>query len=82
MGQGWGVAFWLRYYKVNNRLVFCIFMTGPVKKCGTLKIVHERFKSTRGSNQSVLTEFQQSFETAKQHNKDIEPLLPKAQVSY
>ncbi|XP_072037718.1 LOW QUALITY PROTEIN: DNA-directed RNA polymerase III subunit RPC1-like [Amphiura filiformis] len=64
----------------SNICPHCSVRNGPVKKCGTLKIVHERFKSTRAMDESIITEFQASFETAKQHNKDIEPLLSKAQV--
>ena len=59
----------------------CVFVTiGQVKKCGTLKIVHEKFKSTRRGREAVMVQFQADLDIAKKHNKDIEPLLSKAQV--
>ncbi|XP_071808638.1 DNA-directed RNA polymerase III subunit RPC1-like isoform X1 [Asterias amurensis] len=57
----------------------CGMFNGQVKKCGTLKIVHEKFKSTRRGRESALVQLQADLGTAKKHNKDIEPLLSKAQ---
>lgn len=51
-----------------------------VKKCGLLKIIHDKYKQRKGTD-PVIEEFMGSFEAAMEHNKDIEPLLSKTQVS-
>ena len=51
-----------------------------MKKCGPLKIIHEKWKVNRKNPDNVIKEFQGSLEIAMEHNKDIEALLPKAQV--
>jgi DNA-directed RNA polymerase III subunit RPC1 len=48
-----------------------------VKKCGLLKILHDKFKSGK-KNESVIEEYVQSFSTAKECNKEIEPLINKS----
>ncbi|XP_035660991.1 DNA-directed RNA polymerase III subunit RPC1-like [Branchiostoma floridae] len=57
----------------------CGALNGPVKKCGLLKIVHERYKSTKKVVDPVVTDFQSSFQSAVEHNKEIEGLIPRAQ---
>lgn len=54
--------------------------TGMVKKCGLLKIIHDKYKQRKGTD-PVIEEFMGSFEAAMEHNKDLEPLLSKTQVS-
>ena len=51
-----------------------------VKKCGLLKIIHDKYKQRKGVD-PVIEEFKGSFEAAMEHNKDIEPLLNKTQVN-
>lgn len=51
-----------------------------VKKCGLLKIIHDKYKQRKGTD-PVIEEFMGSFEASMEHNKDIEPLLSKTQVS-
>ena len=51
-----------------------------MKKCGLLKILHEKLKQTRKIDAAVLAEYVHSFEEAIEHNREIEPLLNKAQV--
>lgn len=51
-----------------------------VKKCGLLKIIHDKYKQRKGTD-PVIEEFMGSFEAAMEHNKDLEPLLSKTQVS-
>ena len=51
-----------------------------VKKCGLLKIIHDKYKQRKGID-PVIEEFKGSFEAAMEHNKDIEPLLNKTQVN-
>ncbi|XP_030835383.1 DNA-directed RNA polymerase III subunit RPC1 isoform X1 [Strongylocentrotus purpuratus] len=64
----------------KNQICFqCNSYNGPVKKCGPLKIIHERWKVNRKNPEKVLKQFQSSLDTAIEHNKDIESLLPKAQ---
>ena len=55
---------------------------GTVKKCGMLKIVHEKFKHNKRNVDPALTMFVQSFDDALEHNKEIEALLPKTQVRH
>ncbi|XP_077989635.1 DNA-directed RNA polymerase III subunit RPC1-like [Glandiceps talaboti] len=59
----------------------CGALNGQVKKCGLLKIVHEKYKSSRKIVDPVVSEFQSSFGTAIDHNKEIEALLSRAQES-
>ncbi|XP_051928207.1 DNA-directed RNA polymerase III subunit RPC1 [Hippocampus zosterae] len=57
----------------------CSAFNGTVKKCGLLKIIHEKYKTTKKDAEPFVSEFLQSFETAIEHNKAIEPLLARAQ---
>lgn len=50
---------------------------GVVKKCGLLKILHDKFKSGK-KNEPIIKEFVESFSTAKEYNKEIEPLISKS----
>lgn len=61
--------------------VFFLFRSiGTVKKCGLLKIIHEKYKTTKKVVDPFVSEFLQSFDMAVEHNKMIEPLLNRAQV--
>lgn len=61
----------------------CIFdALGTVKKCGLLKIIHEKYKTTKKVVDAFVSEFLQSFDTAIEHNKMLEPLLSRAQVTF
>lgn len=55
---------------------------GPVKKCGLLKIIHEKYKTTKKVVDPFVSEFLQSFDIAIEHNKVLEPLLSRAQVTF
>ncbi|KAM9325606.1 DNA-directed RNA polymerase III subunit RPC1 [Gastrophryne carolinensis] len=57
----------------------CGAFNGPVKKCGLLKIIHEKYKTTKKVVDPMVTHFLQSFETAIEHNKEVEALLNRAQ---
>uniref|UniRef100_A0A3Q2QKV0 DNA-directed RNA polymerase subunit n=1 Tax=Fundulus heteroclitus TaxID=8078 RepID=A0A3Q2QKV0_FUNHE len=57
----------------------CGAFNGPVKKCGLLKIIHEKFKTTKKVVDAFVSDFLQSFDIAIEHNKLMEPLLPRAQ---
>ncbi|XP_041671640.1 DNA-directed RNA polymerase III subunit RPC1 isoform X1 [Cheilinus undulatus] len=57
----------------------CAAFNGPVKKCGLLKIIHEKYKTTKKVVDPFVSEFMQSFDTAIEHNKVMEPLLTRAQ---
>lgn len=46
-----------------------------------LKIIHEKYKTNKKVMDPIVSSFLQSFETAIEHNKEVEPLLGKAQVS-
>uniref|UniRef100_A0A8C5QXP4 DNA-directed RNA polymerase subunit n=1 Tax=Leptobrachium leishanense TaxID=445787 RepID=A0A8C5QXP4_9ANUR len=59
--------------------LYCGAFNGSVKKCGLLKIIHEKYKSTKKVVDSVVSHFLQSFETAIEHNKEVETLLTRAQ---
>lgn len=54
---------------------------GPVKKCGLLKIIHEKYKTNKKVVDPFVSEFLQSFDIAIEHNKVLEPLLSRAQVT-
>lgn len=57
----------------------CAAFNGPVKKCGLLKIIHEKYKTTKKVVDPFVSDFMQSFDTAIEHNKLVEPLLTRAQ---
>ncbi|XP_061561562.1 DNA-directed RNA polymerase III subunit RPC1 isoform X2 [Phycodurus eques] len=57
----------------------CSAFNGTVKKCGLLKIIHEKYKSSKKVVEPFVSEFLQSFDTAIEHNKLMEPLLGRAQ---
>ena len=57
-------------------------LIGTVKKCGLLKIIHEKYKTNKKVVDPIVSDFLQSFETAIEHNKEVEPLLERAQVSF
>lgn len=59
-----------------------MLLPGPVKKCGLLKIIHEKYKTTKKVVDAFVSEFMQSFDTAIEHNKVMEPLLTRAQVNF
>ncbi|EGW07354.1 DNA-directed RNA polymerase III subunit RPC1 [Cricetulus griseus] len=58
---------------------YCGAFNGTVKKCGLLKIIHEKYKTNKKVVDPVVSNFLQSFETAIEHNKEVEPLLGRAQ---
>ena len=53
---------------------------GTVKRCGMLKIIHEKFKVKKKQVVQSVVEFHSSFASALEYNKDLEPLLSRAQV--
>jgi len=55
-------------------------VVGVVKKCGLLKIIHDKHKNPGRVVHPCITEFLGSFEHVKEHNKAIEGLLSKTQV--
>ncbi|RXM33808.1 DNA-directed RNA polymerase III subunit RPC1 [Acipenser ruthenus] len=57
----------------------CGAFNGPVKKCGLLKIIHEKYKTNKKVVDTVVTDFLQSFDIAIEHNKEVESLLGRAQ---
>uniref|UniRef100_A0A3B3S3Q8 DNA-directed RNA polymerase subunit n=1 Tax=Paramormyrops kingsleyae TaxID=1676925 RepID=A0A3B3S3Q8_9TELE len=57
----------------------CSAFNGPVKKCGLLKIIHEKYKTTKKVVDTIVSDFLQSFDIAIEHNKEVEPLLTRAQ---
>lgn len=63
-----------------SHFVCFLHFIGTVKKCGLLKIIHEKYKTTKKVVDPFVSEFLQSFDMAVEHNKLIEPLLNRAQV--
>lgn len=63
-------------------VIIYFYSLGPVKKCGLLKIIHEKYKTTKKVVDPFVSEFIQSFDTATEHNKLLEPLLSRAQVKF
>lgn len=61
----------------NCVVIFCL---GVVKKCGLLKIVHDKYKQVGRTVDPMITEFFNTFEDAKAANKEVENLLSKTQV--
>ncbi|KAF6020049.1 POLR3A [Bugula neritina] len=65
--------------KKMSLCVYCGAKNGVVKKCGLLKIIHDKHKQTGRSVNPCITEFLNSFEEVKTSNKEIASLLPKTQ---
>ena len=55
-------------------------LLGFVRKSGMMKIVHEKYKSARKYVDPVISEFQASFGSAIEYNKELDTLLNRAQV--
>ncbi len=55
---------------------------GTVKKVGLLKIIHEKYKTSKKVVDPQITNFHLSFEEAISHNKELAPLVNKAQVIF
>ena len=62
-------------------LIIIVIVAGTVKKCGMLKILHEKYKHNKKTTSIILSDFVHSFDEAVEYNKEIEPLLSKAQVN-
>ena len=58
-----------------------LLVAGFVKKCGLLKILHEKYPSAKNKRKQTLEsrEFQDLLAEAAQENKDMIPHLGKAQ---
>lgn len=59
--------------------LFCPLL-GFVRKSGMMKIVHEKYKSAKKYVDPVISEFQASFGSAIEYNKELDTLLNRAQV--
>jgi DNA-directed RNA polymerase III subunit RPC1 len=59
----------------------CSASNGPVKKCGLLKVLHEKFKppTSRRQPSSETLAFKQSLEEVAEQNKELLPHIGKAQ---
>lgn len=56
-------------------------VTGPVKKCGLLKIVHEKYRpsTTKQLPPQEVRDFQRVVQEAAEGNKELLPFIGKAQ---
>ena len=61
-----------------NNLHLCFL--GQVKKCGMLKIIHEKYKHNNQKMDQVMREYVSSFDEAIEHNKEIDGLINKTKV--
>ncbi|XP_063077819.1 DNA-directed RNA polymerase III subunit RPC1 [Engraulis encrasicolus] len=57
----------------------CNAFNGSVKKCGLLKIIHEKYKTNKKVVDPIVSDFLNSFDIAIEHNKEVEALLTRAQ---
>ncbi len=76
----------LRRSLVCKRLVVCtcdvsMVTTGPVKKCGLLKIVHEKYRpsTTKQKPPKEVRDFRSVIQEAAELNKELMPFIAKAQ---
>lgn len=60
----------------QNTCHYCGAANGQVKKCGLLKIVHERYKATK-KNDAVIKEILEDFEEARGYNQELDALMGK-----
>ena len=63
--------------KKNNVCGECGEFNGVVKKCGLLKILHDKYKALK-KNEAIIKEHVDSFACAKEYNKEIEFLIGKS----
>ena len=59
--------------------LFCS-LSGFVQKSGIMKIVHKKYKSARKYIDPVISEFQASFGSAIEYNKELESFVSRAPV--
>lgn len=55
----------------------CGATNGQVKKCGLLKIIHERLKSSK-KNDPLIKDYLEDFDDARGYNQEIDSVLGKA----
>lgn len=65
--------------KKVTRCPHCNEINGMVKKCGMLKISHEKYRSVKKEN-PIIKEELIAYENAVEFNKEIEPMLSTALV--
>ena len=65
--------------KKNGVCPHCKAANGTVKKCGMLKILHEKYKVGKKKVSDEVVAFHQSFASALEYNKDLGPLMGRAQ---
>ena len=58
-----------------------LLLSGPVKKSGLLKIIHEKYRpvSSRQKVPNEVKEFHQVMQGLGEQNKDLQPFISKAQ---
>ncbi|XP_015764049.1 PREDICTED: DNA-directed RNA polymerase III subunit RPC1-like [Acropora digitifera] len=61
---------------------YCEALNGFVRKSGMMKIVHEKYKSARKFVDPVISEFQASFGSAIEYNKELDTFVNKAQEDW
>lgn len=72
----------LREKSVHLKRMFICLPQGPVKKCGLLKIVHDRFRAVGGARQKAsreAQEFRLSLQEAAEQNRELAAHIAKAQ---
>lgn len=63
--------------KKSNVCFNCSEFNGVVKKCGVLKILHDKYKAVK-KNEEMVKDMVESFCTAKEFNKELEPMINKS----
>ena len=69
---------WPKQLRYQEPIFFIYLRTGTVKKCALLKIVHERFKTSKRATDPDYLDYVQSFDEALGYNKEIEALISKS----
>ncbi|XP_066925897.1 DNA-directed RNA polymerase III subunit RPC1-like isoform X1 [Clytia hemisphaerica] len=65
--------------KKVSKCIHCQDKNGTVKKLGMMKIIHEKYKNTRKTEDPFITDFHNSFEEAMKSNKELSTYLNKTQ---
>ena len=63
--------------KKINSCSYCGAMNGVVKKCGLLKISHEKFRNLKKTSEIVLDRLAE-YEAAVENNKEMQSMLPSS----
>ena len=79
LSELWRIQWYVLMQNKNepNLIIIISYAKGMVKKCGLLKILHDKYKAGK-KNEVIVKEYVESFSVANEFNKELEPLIGKS----